>query len=114
MKKYIVTLDAGTGSGRCLIFDLEGNQISQAQEEWIPKEIPEYPGSQEFDTKEAWTILCRTIKTAMAKADIKPEEVLAITASSMREGMVVYDKEGNEIWACTNLDARAVEEAVNL
>ena len=112
--RYIVTLDAGTGSGRCLIFDLEGNQIAQAQEEWIPKEIPEYPGSQEFDTKEAWEILCRTIRTAMARGGVKPEEVLAITASSMREGMVLYDKDGNEIWACTNLDARAVDEAIEL
>ncbi len=113
-RQYIMTLDAGTGSGRCIIFDIEGNQLATAQEEWYPKQLPEYPGSQVFDTHEAWDILTRCIKQAMAKISAQPEEVVGITATSMREGFVLYDKEGREIWACPNADARAVEEVKEL
>ncbi len=114
MAEYIVTLDAGTGSGRCIIFDTEGNQLGVSQEEWYPKTIPEYPGSQVFDTTEAWQILINCIKEAMQKVSAKAEEIIGVTVTSMREGFVLYDKDGNEIWACPNADSRAHEEVKEL
>jgi len=111
---YIMTLDAGTGSGRCVIFDIKGNQIAFAQHEWYPKQLPEYPGSQVFDTSEAWQILINCIKEAMAKASITAKEIVGITATSMREGFVLYNRAGEEIWACPNADSRAVEEVKEL
>jgi autoinducer 2 (AI-2) kinase len=38
--EYILTLDAGTGGGRAVLFDLDGRQISSANREWLPKTIP--------------------------------------------------------------------------
>ncbi|MEM2123646.1 MAG: autoinducer-2 kinase, partial [Candidatus Bathyarchaeia archaeon] len=110
-KDYLVSLDAGTGSFRCVIFNQEGSQISFASREWTHKSIPQYPGSQVFDTERNWDLIRSCIREALGKAEIKPGEVAAVSSSSMREGMVLYDEDGREIWACPNVDARAGEEA---
>lgn len=112
--QYILTLDVGTGSGRSILFDLNGNQVSVAQREWLPKTDPRYPGSQDFDTREAWTLLTATIHEAISKANIPASAVIAVTTSSMREGMVLYNKKKEVIWACPNVDARATEEVVEM
>jgi autoinducer 2 (AI-2) kinase len=44
-----MALDAGTGSIRAVIFDLEGNQVSVGQAEWQHLAVPDVPGSMEFD-----------------------------------------------------------------
>jgi autoinducer 2 (AI-2) kinase len=112
--QYILTLDVGTGSGRSILFDLNGNQVSVAQREWLPKTDPRYPGSQDFDTREAWMLLTDTIHEAMTKANIPASAVIAVTASSMREGMVLYNKKKEVIWACPNVDGRATQEVVEM
>ena len=48
-KYYLMALDAGTGSIRAVIFDLEGNQIDVGQAEWRHLAVPDVPGSMEFD-----------------------------------------------------------------
>lgn len=48
-KYYLMALDAGTGSIRAVIFDLEGNQIAVGQAEWRHLAVPDVPGSMEFD-----------------------------------------------------------------
>ena len=111
---YILTVDVGTGSGRCIIFDLEGNEIAKSQQEWLPKTDPQYPGSQDFDTVEAWRLLCKTINGALGQAQIRSDEIVAVTSTSMREGMVLYNKEKEVIWACPNVDARATAEVVDM
>ena len=113
-KAYIMTLDAGTGSGRAVIFDTDGTEVSFAQKEWLPKVLPQYPGFQAFDTREAWGVLSSCAREALAKVGIDPKQILGVSASSMREGMVFYDKERREIWACLNVDARAREEVIEM
>ena len=113
-KKYILTIDVGSGSGRCLLFDLEGKQISAAQREWLPKTNPKYPGSLDFDTREAWGLIVETIREALGKAQIQPSAVAAVTSTSMREGMVLYNHDKQVIWACPNVDARATAEVVEM
>lgn len=46
---YLMALDAGTGSVRAVIFDLEGKQIAVGQAEWQHFAVPDVPGSMEFD-----------------------------------------------------------------
>ena len=111
---YILTIDVGTGSGRCIIFDLEGNEIASSQQEWLPKTNPRYPGSQDFDTREAWQLLCKTINDALGQAKIKNDDIIAVTSTSMREGMVLYNRDKEVIWACPNVDARATAEVVEM
>jgi len=111
---YTAAIDAGTGSGRCLIFDTEGRQISFATREWSHATIPAAPGSQVFDTEQNWRLLCESIRESVDRAKIGPEQIRAVSATSMREGMVLYDSEGKEIWACPNVDSRARNEVAQL
>lgn len=112
--KYILTIDVGTGSGRSIIFDLEGLQISSAQREWLPKEDKNYPGALDFDTVESWRLIVETIRESMAKANLKGSDIAGVTATSMREGMVLYNKDKKVIWACPNVDGRATEEVIEM
>jgi autoinducer 2 (AI-2) kinase len=113
-REYLAAIDAGTGSGRCAIFDSAGNQIAIASREWSHQSIPEFPGSAVFDTGKNWQLLCETIREALSKAKVSPTEVEAISATSMREGMVLYDENGKEVWACPNVDSRASREVTEL
>ena len=112
--QYILTIDVGTGSGRSILFDLEGNQVSVAQREWLPKADSRFPGALDFDTQESWQLLVDTIREVMSKGNISSADIVAVTATSMREGMVLYNKDKEVIWACPNVDGRATAEVVEM
>ena len=105
--KYLLALDAGTGSGRAVIFDELGNQISMSGREWTHCGEDGVAGAMNFDCTANWLILSECIRDAISKAHINPEDILALSSSSMREGIVLYDSEGKEIWAVANVDSRA-------
>ena len=108
--QYLMAIDAGTGSVRAVIFDTEGNQISVAQEEWTHLEVEGVPNSMTFDTAKNWDITVGCIKESLSLGGIRAEEIMAVSATSMREGIVLYDAEGKELWAVANVDARAADE----
>ncbi|OMH27991.1 autoinducer-2 kinase [Motiliproteus sp. MSK22-1] len=114
MDRYLMTIDAGTGSGRALLFDLQGNEIAIGQQEWSHLAEKGVPNSMGFDCSANWDLLCRCIKKVLAEARIKAEQVVAVTATSMREGIVLYDRDGKELWAVANVDARADQQVRNL
>jgi autoinducer 2 (AI-2) kinase len=107
---YLMTIDAGTGSVRAIIFDTLGNQISVGQEEWTHLEEKNVPNSMSFDFKANWQLVIKCIKKALKDAKLGTNDIKAISASSMREGIVLYDKNGDELWAVANVDARASKE----
>lgn len=108
--QYLMAIDAGTGSIRAVIFDTLGNQISVAQQEWTHLEEQGVANSMSFDFDANWVLVCECIREALAVAGLKGEDILALSATSMREGIVLYDKEGRELWAVANVDARAANE----
>jgi len=110
MNKYLMTIDAGTGSARAVIFDLVGNQISVGQEEWVHVSCEGVANSMSFDYENNWLLILRCIKTALDNAQLEGKDIAALSATSMREGIVLYDKLGNEIFAVANVDARAHKE----
>lgn len=114
MERYLMAIDGGTGSVRAVIFDTKGNQISVAQKEWIHKEDPMYPGSMDFDWNNNWNLAVSCIKSTLKESKVSPASIAAISTTSMREGIVLFDKEGKEIWACANVDARAGYEVGQL
>lgn len=114
MSKYLMAIDAGTGSLRSVIFDLDGNQISVSQQEWTHNEDPQYPGSMDFDVATNYDIMMRCVKDSIKESKINPKDIIAISSTAMREGIVLYDKDGKEIWACANVDARANQEVAEL
>ena len=108
--KYLMAIDAGTGSVRAVIFDTQGNQISVGQREWMHLEEPDVPNSMSFDCETNWGLVCECIKEALHVSNISSDDILALSATSMREGIVLYDKEGKELWGVANVDARADKE----
>lgn len=117
MARYLMAIDAGTGSVRAVIFDTCGNQLGAEQREWEHKEDPRYPGSMNFDVDYNWELTADCIKKVISKTGINSCDIAAIATTSMREGIVLYDKDGKEIWACANVDSRSnaeVEELISM
>ena len=111
---HLLAIDLGTGSCRAVVFDEDGAQLGIGQREWSHAGLPDAPGSQVFDTGRNWGLIGECIREALSRAAIRPSDVAAVASTSMREGMVLYDAEGREIWACPNVDSRAADEAAEL
>jgi autoinducer 2 (AI-2) kinase len=112
--QYLAAIDAGTGTGRCVVFNSLGEQVAIASREWTHSSLPEFPGAFVFETERNWHLICEATREALQRAKITPEEILAISGTSMREGMVLYDASGKEIWACPNVDSRANKEVTQM
>lgn len=112
--QYLLALDAGTGSVRAVLFNTEGQQLGCVQEEWTHGEDPRYPGSMDFDWVHNWDLATGCIKGVLAETKIDPADIAAISTTCMREGIILYDEAGKEIWACANVDARSTDEVAQL
>ncbi len=113
-KKYLLAIDAGTGSVRAVLFNKEGCQLSCVQKEWEHKEDSRYPGSMDFDWITNWNYARECIIGVLDDTKLNPAEIAAISTTCMREGIVLYNEDGNEIWACANVDARSTDEVAEL
>lgn len=109
----VLTVDAGSGSCRALVFDAQGKLLGLAQREWT-YEPSEYPGGMDFDGAKGWEYVKEVVRGAIDKAGIPAEDIKAVSSTSMREGFVLFDESGNEIFGVPNVDARAGEQAVQL
>jgi autoinducer 2 (AI-2) kinase len=107
----LLTVDAGTGSCRAVLFNRDGRQVAVAQREWSHPPVAGQPGSQQFDTAANWTLISSCIGEVLSGTGTDPRDIAAVSATSMREGIVLYDDEGAELWACPNADSRAVKES---
>jgi autoinducer-2 kinase len=112
--RYLLAIDAGTGSCRALLFTETGEQAGAGSREWTHHEPPNVPGGQDFDVTAGWTAITACIKDALREAGAEGRDVTAIAATSMREGVVLYNAAGQEIWACPNVDSRSASEAEDL
>lgn len=107
---YVMVIDAGSGCARALIWDSKGSLLGLAQEEWEYDVVPGLSNALSFNTKEGWEKISRCIRAVIEKSGVDPKQIAAVSTTSQREGFVLYDGSGNEIWACPNMDARASEE----
>ncbi len=110
----LMAIDAGTGSCRAIVFDAQGRRVALAQREWSHAPVDGIPGSHAFDTARNWELICGCVRECLAQAQLPDGAVKAVSATSMREGMVLYDRAGREVWACPNVDGRAGVEAAEL
>ena len=108
--KYLMAIDAGTGSVRAVIFDTNGNQISMGQREWTHLEEKGISSSMSFDWDKNWKLTVDCINEALKSKNIDPKDILSVSSTSMREGIVLYDYNMQEIFAVANVDARASAE----
>ncbi len=115
VNNYILALDAGTSRVRCLIFDLYGKPVATSDHDYSYETPPEIaPLGREINSRELWRIICDCMNSAIKKADIHPEDITGISATSQREGTVFLDKTGSELYAGPNIDLRAVTEGLSL
>ncbi len=112
-KKYIMALDAGTTSNRCIIFDHDGNICSMAQKEF--KQMFPNPGWVEHDANEIWSTQLGVAVEAMSKIGATAEDIAAIGITNQRETAIVWDKNTGEpvyhaiVWQCRRTSAIADE-----
>ncbi|WP_205136354.1 autoinducer-2 kinase [Virgibacillus halotolerans] len=112
--KYLMAIDAGTGSVRAILFNTSGSEIASSSSEWTHKEDSRYPGAMDFDIDINLEIIINLIKKTIIKSKVDSKDILAISTTSMREAIVLYDKNGKEVWACSNVDSRSDDEVSNL
>ena len=91
MSKYIMALDQGTTSSRCIIYDKKGNMISVAQKEFT--QIYPEAGWVEHDAMEIWSTQMGVAQEALLKINCTYEDIEAIGITNQRETTVVWDKE---------------------
>ncbi len=102
--KYIMSLDQGTTSSRCILFDKEGNICSVAQKEF--RQIFPQPGWVEHDAEEIWFTTLEVSRTAMRKLGVEASDIAAIGITNQRETTVVWDKNTGHpianaiVWQC--------------
>ena len=102
--KYIMALDQGTTSSRCIIFDHSGAMLASAQKEFA-QHYPK-PGWVEHDAAEIWETTLEVARGAMAKSGLSAADIAAIGITNQRETTVVWDKETGApvcpaiVWQC--------------
>ena len=104
MSKYVMALDAGTTSNRCILFNEKGEMCSVAQKEftqYFPK-----PGWVEHDANEIWSSQLGVAVEAMVKIGATADDIAAIGITNQRETTIVWDKNTGEpvyhaiVWQC--------------
>lgn len=109
MAKYVMALDAGTTSNRCILFNEKGEMCSVAQKEftqYFPK-----PGWVEHDAREIWSTMLGVAVEAMSKIGATASELAAVGITNQRETTIVWDKVTGEpvcpaiVWQCRRTSA---------
>lgn len=104
MAKYVMALDAGTTSNRCILFNEKGEMCSVAQKEftqYFPK-----PGWVEHDANEIWSSQLGVAVEAMNKIGAAAEDIASIGITNQRETTIVWDRQTGEpvyhaiVWQC--------------
>ena len=104
MEKYIMALDAGTTSNRCILFNEAGEVCSMAQKEFT-QYFPQ-PGWVEHDANEIWSTQMEVAKQAMDNIGATAANIAAIGITNQRETTIVWDKTTGEpihnaiVWQC--------------
>lgn len=104
MKQYIVALDQGTTSSRCILFDKQGTIRSMAQKEFT--QIYPKAGWVEHDPMDIWSSQISVMTEAMTKINARAEDIAAIGITNQRETTIVWDKHTGKpvynaiVWQC--------------
>ena len=115
MGKYVMALDEGTTSSRCILFDKKGNICSVAQKEFT--QIYPKPGWVEHNPMEIWSSQLAVLTEAMAMVGAAPSDISGIGITNQRETTIVWDKKTGEpvynaiVWQCRRT-AEKIDELI--
>ena len=93
-QKYILAIDQGTTSSRCILFNKNGQPYATSQKEF--KQIFPQPGWVEHDPIEIWNSVQNVIAGVLIEGDVQPSEIAAIGITNQRETTVLWDKQTGE------------------
>ena len=102
--KYVVAIDQGTTSSRCMVFDKNGLPVVSDQAEHV--QIYPKPGWVEHDAMEIWSRVQDVVRNALKKGNISTDEIAAIGITNQRETTVVWEKNTGKpiynaiVWQC--------------
>ena len=108
MAKYMMALDSGTTSNRCILFNEKGEICSVAQQEFT-QYYPQ-PGWVEHDAKEIWHTQLSVARQAMKQLGVGAEDIAGIGITNQRETTIVWDRETGVpvynaiVWQCQTDD----------
>ncbi|MCP1102799.1 glycerol kinase [Aequitasia blattaphilus] len=109
MGEFVMALDAGTTSNRCIIFNKKGEVVSIAQKEFH-QSFPQ-PGWVEHDANEIWSTQVGVAAEAMSRIEATAEDINCIGITNQRETVVIWDKQTGEpiypavVWQCRRTSA---------
>ncbi len=113
--QYLMAIDVGGGSGRCLLLDPETGAIKTAKRNWTHPVAPGTSGlGYSIDTNDILKKLGDASREVLAKAGAAPSQIAGIAASGMRNTIVVLDAQRDILLATPNRDARALGEGMVL
>ncbi len=104
MSKYVMALDSGTTSNRCILFNKKGEMCSVAQKEFT-QHFPQ-PGWVEHDASEIWQTQLSVAREAMKKVGATAKDIAAIGITNQRETVIVWDRATGQpvsraiVWQC--------------
>ena len=113
MKQYVIALDQGTTSSRCIIFDKGQNIVALEQREFS-QHYPK-PGWVEHDPMEIYSSQYGVLMEVLAHSGILPQEIAGIGITNQRETAIVWDKETGKpvynaiVWQCRRTAALCEE-----
>ena len=117
MKKYILALDQGTTSSRCILFDKQGNICSMAQKEF--EQIYPHAGWVEHDPMEIWASQLSVATEAISKIGATGENIEGIGITNQRETTIVWNRHTGEpvynaiVWQCRRTAERIKDMVKN-
>ena len=104
MEKYLMALDQGTTSSRCIIFNREGEIVSVAQKEF--QQYYPQSGWVEHDPMEIWSTQMGVAREALERLGITSRDIAALGITNQRETTILWDRETGEpiypaiVWQC--------------
>jgi len=102
---FIVSLDFGSTSVKCLIFDSAGKKVAQVNKRWqIQNQIGAGLNQSGFDDHKTWAVIASCCQEAISDSHIDPKEIACVITTSQRHGAVLLDEKGEVLFTSTNAD----------
>jgi len=112
---YVLGLDAGGGSGRALLVDVERGPVASARRPWLHPAAPGTFGlGIDLDLDGIWAAFASATREVLARGGARPEQVIGVAATGMRFASIVLDGQERVLLAASNRDGRATGSAIEL
>ncbi len=111
----VLVLDLGTSSLKCGLYSLDGEMMAEARAPmryFTPAGLSDI--AVEFDPEETWSFACGLVRECLGKAGLRGGDVVGVSPTSQRGGLVLLDRKGGEVYSGPNRDVRAFFEGMEI